>query len=586
MTTTKYDDNTRAYLLALKSGQKPETRPECGPQWSPLVDELERSFVRAKGDVKAIERVFAAQCKLRPALDELLKSPLQGGIEANELGVPALPESARLPADLSKGACPQLDRYVAHSKKASPEAYEDVHPFIGLWAFSAVANRRIYLSLGENQFFPNLMIQYCGESTFFAKSHTAKIGQNMLKRAGLGFLLFADKRMTPQKLLLEMTGQTELDEWTTASPQKQDDIRMKVAFAGQKVLYYDEFGKMLKEVLSGRSGAMGVYESLFLEMYNTPDSYSNGTVLRGMSPVSDPFLSILGSMVPANLRVIAAKGAESWGDGLFARNVFLAPDDSDIRHETLKFERLETPFELVREVRMLHERLGCPEVDIQVPTDEKGKTGRPTITIIRPLPQQEFVLGEGVEPAHDRYRIAIRKMAISPSVPHDLRASYGRLPESAIKFALVMAAMENDTNRVEMRHWARAQELIEIARYNLHKMYAQVNTPVQVEQPRALQIELDVERTLARVGALTLNTLKNSYFKNKYSIEELQKALRSLERAGTIEVLPAHGSKKFRIKPEQQEDEADGSTEQNNGHNGHIIADEFNLGAFSDVASV
>jgi hypothetical protein len=407
------DAEARKYINAMRAGKKPEERPDVGEFWDELMSDLERQYKKFDGNARTMADIINQRCQEIPALADLLKVPMQGKVESvNDRGFfPALPASAQLPPELSRGACPWLDTFVAYSKSVSPEAYDDIHPFCGLWGLSGISNRRIYLPLAEDiRLYTNLMIQYCGESTFLAKSHTARVAQSVLKRAGLDFFVFSDMRMTPQKLLLEMTGQIDLESYLTLTATEQEDIKQKIAFAGQKVMYYDEYGTMLEEVLGGKNPTMAVYEQLFLTIYNCPPQYSNATILRGMPPVKDPFLTILGSMTPSNLRTIAKAGAKSWETGLFGRNIFLAPFDDDIKHQTLKFKERSVPKELISPLRAWHKDLGTPKVDISIETHGEGekKKEKLVITPLTPLPSQQCRIDEEVEEAFDRYRIAIR----------------------------------------------------------------------------------------------------------------------------------------------------------------------------------
>jgi hypothetical protein len=140
---------------------------------------------------------------------------------------------------------------------------------------------------------------------------------------------------------------------------------------------------------------------------------------------------------------------------------------------------------------------------------------------------------------------------MNPSVPRDLRASYGRLPENAMKFAMIMASLSNN-NHIEMCHWAKAQELIEIARYNLHKLYAQVNMPDNIPT-REAEIEERIKEELRKHGAMTLSLLKNSHLK-KYSVKQLRTALNGMKQVGIVTEFPTSHSVKWKLVETSEDD--------------------------------
>jgi hypothetical protein len=539
----------QSYLLALRAGTHPLKRPIVPPQWLVIVESIERSYTKCNGNPQAMERVFGSLCESNTNLEELLNppAPLARVESVRKLGVPTLPEEVQLPANLSQGACPLLDNYVAYSKKASPESYDEYHPFVGMWGLSAIANRRIYVPMGEARMYPNLIIALCGLSSYFAKSLVAKVSQSLLKKAGMEPLLYVDKRITPQKLLWEMSGAAlDKDAYLVLSAEEQKIECQKLAMAGQKAIYYDEFGKMLKEVVSGKS-SMAVYEQLFLELYNCPPTYSNATIVRGMKPVQSPFMTILGAMTPSNLRVIAATGAESWESGLYGRCSFLCPPIDAIVDETLRLKTMEIPYSLWRPVEEWNIRLGIPEIDLDIPQDDNGKVGTPTLTWIRPLVERQCTIDDDAEQAWGAYRVALRRMGRSKDVPNDLRTNYARMPETTLKFAMIMASLGN-RDHIEMRHIAKAQELTEILRRNLHEMYEQINMP---EQPRTIDDNLRDYLTSLNGRKITASDVKQygpSHLR-KLSAAQITKSFEDMAKAGQVEVYREQGktAKRFFI---------------------------------------
>nr|BBH90112.1 hypothetical protein KTC_48630 [Thermosporothrix sp. COM3]BBH90177.1 hypothetical protein KTC_49280 [Thermosporothrix sp. COM3]BBH90242.1 hypothetical protein KTC_49930 [Thermosporothrix sp. COM3] len=544
-----YDQRARDYFTNLKAGKKPQNRPDLGPDWEDVADMLEAPYERAKGDPEAIERVFTALAKTHPALADLLSTPSAPLARAQEIGFPELPEQAHLPEELSRGACQYLEVYEAFSKQASPEGYEAYHVFCGMWLLSTVASRRVYLPLQTKRIYGNLMIALYGKSSVFAKSTTAQVAVDVLFNAGLGHLL-APKRVSPAKLLSDMAGVHIPAQYEDLDAQAQERIRKRLSMAGQRGLYFDEFGKFVQSVLR-RNSTNAEFVSLFLELDGCPSEFDSSTISRGSEVIKRPYLSLLGCMTPPNIRENAGSGADFWTDGFWARFSFVAAPPVTPKDATLELGELLIPEELVRPLQRWHERLGVPACELEPVTDKNGSpTGRYNI-VREELPETQATMSSEAYEAYKRYRTALKKLFWS--FPHeDFNASYTRLPETALRMSLLMASLENN-NHIELRHWAKAQELAEILRLSLHELYAQVNLPASTETEGA-KLEDAIMRIFKRQGALTLNTLRTSYLK-KYSSKQLEDALKAMIRAGIVEKYATSHSEKYRLKEEEPEED-------------------------------
>ncbi len=69
-----------------------------------------------------------------------------------------------------------------------------------------------------------------------------------------------------------------------------------------------------------------------------------------------------------------------------------------------------------------------------------------------------------------------------------LDGNHGRLHEKALRVAALLASAENG-GRVELRHWARAQEMAERWRLYAHRLYRQV-TGLQVSRQAEIEEKL------------------------------------------------------------------------------------------------
>ena len=121
-----------------------------------------------------------------------------------------------------------------------------------------------------------------------------------------------------------------------------------------------------------------------------------------------------------------------------------------------------------------------------------ASTGEKIVTSDHPSPQK-CTLGKGVRAAVQRYNMAVLALARESELT-DLDGNYGRLHEKGLRVAALMASLENE-GIIELRHWARAQEIVERWRLYAHRLYEQV-TELDVS-PQA-EIEAKVVKAVTR----------------------------------------------------------------------------------------
>ena len=514
--------------------------------------------------VQAVRSAFTALARdRRPWLYRLASQQPpapRAGTEAlpqDEMGVPTLPVSARLAADLSLGACHWLEVYKQYSRAASPEGYEDFHLACGLWVLSTVAARRVCLRLQRKAIYPSLMLVLTARTTLFAKTTTAEVAKELIHAAGLGWLLGGDK-ITPQKLMSDMTGQVLPPDYQDLPTERQAWLKRRLAMPGQRGWYYDEFGKFVKAMVRQNS-SMADFAELLLTFDRSPQTYENATLLRGCEPISKPYLSLLGSMTPANIRDNAKAGAEFWGDGFWARFAFVAAPPDEFKNATFSTEELAIPAELTTALRAWHERLGVPEISIEAVTDEhERETGRYTITR-GPLPEQAATITQDAYQAYDTYRRALRSL-IPTFHTQDLDGSYGRLPDIGLRIAILLASLENG-DHIELRHWARAQELAELLRRNLHALYAQINS-AEHEGTCLEEALLEHLRGLPASQKVTVRELQQygPYRARKAQASAVKEALQNLAASGLV-AIRKEGAKVIYTLSSQARLEREGETQ-------------------------
>jgi hypothetical protein len=219
-------------------------------------------------------------------------------------------------------------------------------------------------------------------------------------------------------------------------------------------------------------GVMADFRGLLRKLDDCPPDYSRSTIARGDEVIQRPYLALIANLTPADLRPVAKKGTQLWGDGFLARFAFITPPRDEVLAAQFPQGRRPSPPELMAPLAAWHRHLGLPTVRIEKQAGKNGASaGEKTVTVEPPEPQL-CALGADVWDALHRYNEGVLEIARGSELT-DLDGNYGRLHEKALRVAALLASLENG-GRVEMRHWARAQEVAERWRLYAHRLYGQV----------------------------------------------------------------------------------------------------------------
>lgn len=445
---------------------------------------------------------------------------------------PALPASGKCSADYS-GAAPWLDAYAAHSQRWSPRGIHGAHQAVGLWLLSTIAARRCYAQVGSRTIVPALSIVLAARSTLYAKSTTAQIGRDVLRRAGLERLLAADDS-TPQALLHAMAGSVPRA-YGRASPEEQEQIAQRLAFAGQRGAYLEEWGGMLSQ-MSRKDSPMADFHKVLRQIDDGTLSYSKDTVIRGQEDIQMPYLAVLASATPHDLAPFMAEGAAWWHDGFWPRMAFIAPEPREAPSLAQSPRRgYQVPATLIVPLADWHKRLGVPSVEIVEIMDAKEKPTGEYQALLGALPQTEIGIAEEVYEGYEAYNAALIEMLHSGDTPPDFDASYGRLHTKALRIALLLASLGGH-DEIRIEHWAYGQAVAEQWRANLHNLYSQIaqDIPLSKEEKQ----EQAIIRYLARAGQATAREIQQ--FCNLRESASLKRTLAALEATGQL-VSEQHG---------------------------------------------
>lgn len=459
---------------------------------------------------------------------------------------PALPASAICPHP-SATACPWLDEYVRYSQRWSPRGLRRAHHAVGLWVLSTVAARRITCELGALPTIPALSMAMVAPSTLYAKSTTASLGIDLLTRAGLRCLLAAD-RTTPQALLRSMAGHVPTG-YGRLPADKQERWQARLAFAGQRGTYMEEWGGMLSE-MSRKDSAMAAFHSLLRILDDGQTDFENDTILRGLEELDHPYLAVLASATPYDLAPYVAEGSKWWHDGFWARFAFIAPYDDEqpsLAHPPRGARTI--PGDLLWPLAQWHQRLGVPTLSLTEILDNRDKPTGAWQAEIGPLPQHTLRVDADVADQHDLYNDTLLGLVMSGDVPQDFSATYGRFHAKALRIALVMASLAGDET-VRWEHWCYAQALTEDWRLSLHELYARVTDSEPLS--RGELIEQKLLKYLAKAGQATAREIAK-YCHSKDSVS-LARTLAALTETGQVFADVTNKTTRYGLVPAVKDD--------------------------------
>jgi hypothetical protein len=387
----------------------------------------------------------------------------------DDRNVPPLPAYGRLPEDLGRDACRWLDDYVRFSQTWSPRSFDGFHEACGLWLLSTVAARRVVVHYGRPRY-TNLYFLLAGRTTMHAKSSATDIARQLLRACELDYLLAADEA-TPQAFVRALAGGGQPLNFDHMEKDQRLAAEMRLGFCGQRGWYAEEFGSWLAS-MTRTDGVMADFRGLLRKLDDCPPDYSRSTIARGDEVIHRPYLALIANLTPADLRPVAKKGTQLWGDGFLARFAFVTPPRDEVL--TAQFPKGQRPHppELTAPLVEWHQRLGLPRVEVENQMVRDGNpTGEKLVTIEPPGPQV-CTLADDVWDALHRYNTGVLEIAQGSELT-DLDGNYGRLHEKALRVATLLASLENG-GEIELRHWARAQEVAERWRLYAHRLYEQV----------------------------------------------------------------------------------------------------------------
>jgi len=406
--------------------------------------------------------------------------------------IPQLPPESVVPEDIGSDACPWLDEYIEFSRKWSPESFDGYHEACALAVLSIIAAGRVIFDF-SGQRKTNLNILLIGRTSIHAKSTASNIAKDLLAEADLDWLLAADET-TPHKLISDMASVELPDNYHDMSDREKRIAKCRTLTAGQRGWVVDEFGDKISTMMQPDSYMAGI-KGLIRTLDGAPNKYEYASLGRGTDLVINPYMPILGNITIADLSPYAKRGNTLWGDGFFARFATPTPPTDFMLFGRFPNEQRIFPDSLISPLVDWNKRLGLPESQV-VESQDKN------ILKFEPLPQQSIIISEEVYEASYEYRDALRGL-IWNSQNHDLDGNYARFPEKALRIAALFASFEN-SDFIQIKHWAKAQAIAERWRLGLHEFYFQVRDN-NVDQTTKYIKELPVEKQILRAIAIKKN---------------------------------------------------------------------------------
>lgn len=419
--------------------------------------------------------------------------------------IPPLPPIVKKNEDeeLARKASPTLDAMIAYIKKWATRSYDLYWEGAAVWALSTINARRSVLPWRAG-FWANLYLMFASETTRTSKTEAALYAIEIIKACGLGFLLCPDE-ITPERLMSKMSGRITIPRnYSCMNEDAREFFRRGMAFSAQKGWLYDEFGDILNEIMNSRGG--NKFYRLLKKLYDSKQTFTYDTVTRGEEQIAMPYLSLLGTIQPSLLKSIASPANPIWTDGTFARVGWIVPPRGFIRVASAPDGVADVPFEIKDTLKKWHQRLGEPECFI-TETEADGKKGGTQYEITRgDLPQRPVYWSDSsVREAHQAYYHALVMLAQEHNLDERFLSGYGRLPDMALKIAMLLASLESDGHengdRMAMRHWARGQQIAEHWRAGFHELIAQLGSePSERDYGAHEQAVIEVVEKYFQVG--------------------------------------------------------------------------------------
>lgn len=444
-----------------------------------------------------------------------------------------------IPASLGKPVRKFIDSYMEYSARWAPRGHALFHEGAAIFILSAVAKGRIHIAL-QTGYDTHFYLVFAAETGKFTKSKTLKVAEEFLERAGMGWLLMSANQTTAY--FYQMGSGYVPDNYDTMPESQQTQWYKQICFCGQRSIVSDEFGASLANMATGADLHKSGFNEVFLQWDNLLKSFSAPTVSGGARTIDNPYINLLAAMTPENYRSLAnRKASDIWKTGLIPRFVMLTPPSDEFSMAPWPLGTFSVPEDLIEAITDFDTRLGKVEAEFEPIIDKKNKPTGSYRSYRTELPRNTAEIPEDVWGAFQNYSDALTVMCNQQdtyNIPKDLHGCYGRMAEKAMRIAHLLAWMESK-GKLDIRHWAAAQDIVERWRNSMHEFYYQtVNVEITVEKKHEEQLTRILER---KGGWANMAELRQS---TGMSTEQLTRMLSALVEKDVIARYPLEQAKR------------------------------------------
>lgn len=510
---------TDAFYLSRVVLQQPEQYPYADLKANPFLKAMVAGGILTNAD--SVMRVLGNDALMAVLAQDPATPPEMPQDDEGAVFVPPLPDYAQLSDEAQEAAqvvAPWLSEFMNWATARSPMTPPQFLESGALYALGLAVARRCYVHLHE-PIYPHLYVLWVAPSGVYRKSTGLACVADLVRESMKHMLL--PEEMTPESFMHALAGQTP-ENYSSLPQHQQEAVNYGRLFAGQRGIIVDEASSLLGA--SRRDYLQGMTELLLL-LYDAKPERTR-LLKSGQYTVYNGALSIIGATTPAAM--IRTVKDDSWGDGMMARMVLLAPDERlPYDAGNLTPDEYEPPEALVSPVHKLHKMLPTP------PPPEEATSYLPAISA---------GMSKAAHAAYSAYAKAVtHDMLDGPHAPDPrIAPNYVRMHVQAVKVALALACIDwAQVNQgfsgpwgevypqrpyITLGHWARAQRIAESWRASAHRLLSTLDVSEDAMNEQAIMAYLVRARRGATIYQLTRRTSIRSRQKIKGALEALEES--------------------------------------------------------------
>lgn len=322
-----------------------------------------------------------------------------------------------------------------------------------VWLISLAVARRIYLDK-HRKIYPHFYYLYVAETSKYAKSTGMDVIIDIVMRTMRHMLLPGTS--SPEALFDALAGSRP-----TQYDQLPQDVKERIdkglKLAGQRGIILDEYSQLLG---SHKKDYMQGFVELLMNVYSSPEEIMHITKGQGLRIIRKPALCIFGATTPAAMA--RSINDEFWTNGDIPRYLIMYRDEA--QPYSRSYAHGTVPEDVLVPLKQLHDTLPYMLDDFGNTTDFAG---------------YEAAIDPDADDHWHAYDKALRIDMQTDDLDERLTGTYSRLPETMLKIALALAAIDSvddpSQTNVTLGHIALAQQLTETSRENIHRLMPVLN---------------------------------------------------------------------------------------------------------------